>query len=291
MIDTWFEKLFSARNRGAAERVVIALASAGFLIHLTAYWVHEVASVPVPDGLQDLFVSPISAVYTPFSFVLVYEVLLLVYFIPMSFTESVARQLEIVSLIVLRGIFKDLGDLQLDGRELLDPSNLDLAADLVGVLLIFGLILTFKSVAGRSVSTGAPEELTRFVTWKKMVSLLLLPTILVVSILSLTGWITDIVQLEMGLTGTVRNLDQVFYVDFFTLLILVDVLLLLLSFAFTDSYEHLLRNSGFVVSTILIRLSFNAEGMMGTALIVSGVAFSVAILMLFQWGTRPTEQA
>jgi len=129
------------------------------------------------------------------------------------------------------------------------------------------------------------------VTWKKMVSLLLLPTILVVSILSLTGWITDIVQLEMGLTGTVRNLDQVFYVDFFTLLILVDVLLLLLSFAFTDSYEHLLRNSGFVVSTILIRLSFNAEGMMGTALIVSGVAFSVAILMLFQWGTRPTEQA
>ena len=270
--------------------MVIALAAAGFVLHLAAYLIHDIASVPVPDGLEDLFVSPISAVYTPFSFVLVYEVLLLVYFIPMSFTESVARQLEIVSLIVLRSIFKDLADFEFDANQLLSQSNVDLVADLIGVLLIFGLILIFKRLARRSSGAGTAEELARFVTWKRAVSLVLLPTIIVVSFASLTGWIVDIVQLEMGLAGSVRDLDQVFYVDFFTLLILVDVLLLLLSFAFTDSYEHLLRNSGFVVSTILIRLSFNADGLLSTGLMVTGVAFSVAILTLFQWGMRGVER-
>ena len=87
------------------------------------------------------------------------------------------------------------------------------------------------------------------------------------------------------------DLDQIFYVDFFTLLILVDVFLLLLSLAFTDSYEHLLRNSGFVISTILIRLAFNAEGLLSTGLMVTGVAFSVAILTLFQWGMRQAGEA
>ena len=269
--------------------MVIALAAAGFVLHLAAYLVHDIASVPVPDGLEDLFVSPISAVYTPFSFVLVYEVLLLVYFIPMSFTESVARQLEIVSLIVLRSIFKDLADFEFDTNQLLSQSNVDLVADLVGVLLIFGLVLIFKRLARRSPGAGTADELARFVSWKRAVSLVLLPTIIVVSFASLTGWIVDIVQLEMGVAGSVLDLDQVFYVDFFTLLILVDVLLLLLSFAFTDSYEHLLRNSGFVVSTILIRLSFNADGLLSTGLMVTGVAFSVAILMLFQWGMRGVE--
>ncbi len=291
MIDTWFQWVFSERHRRAGERVVIALAATGFILHLAAYLIHDIASVPIPDGLEDLFVSPISAVYTPFSFVLVYEVLLLVYFIPMSFTESVARQLEIVSLIVLRSIFKDLADFELDSSQLLTQTNIELIADLIGVLLIFGLILIFKQLARRSSGTGTAEELARFVAWKRAVSLVLLPTIIVISFASLTGWIVDIVQLELGLAGTVRDLDQIFYVDFFTLLILVDVFLLLLSLAFTDSYEHLLRNSGFVISTILIRLAFNAEGLLSTGLMVTGVAFSVAILTLFQWGMRQAGEA
>ena len=43
----------------------------------------------------------------------------------------------------------------------------------------------------------------------------------------------------------------------------------------TDKFHEILRNSGFIISTILIRLSFSAEGILNNALIVTSVLFSI----------------
>ena len=51
-----------------------------------------------------------------------------------------------------------------------------------------------------------------------------------------------------------------FFNQFFTLLILADVIILLISFRYTEEYAKLIRNTGFIIATILIRLSFSAEG-------------------------------
>ncbi len=51
------------------------------------------------------------AIYSPFSFILFYEVLELVAAIPYSTVQSVASQFEIVSLIFVRGFFKDIADM------------------------------------------------------------------------------------------------------------------------------------------------------------------------------------
>ena len=51
----------------------------------------------------------LQAVYTPFSFILFYEVLLLVLALPKSLTTSICKQYEIISLIVVRRVFKDIG--------------------------------------------------------------------------------------------------------------------------------------------------------------------------------------
>jgi hypothetical protein len=63
-------------------------------------------------------------------------------------------------------------------------------------------------------------------------------------------------------------------------LILVDVLLVLFSFAHTDKFNKVIRNSGFVISTILVKLSFSVSGLQNVLLIISAVAFGVVILWI-----------
>jgi hypothetical protein len=63
-------------------------------------------------------------------------------------------------------------------------------------------------------------------------------------------------------------------------LIVVDVLLLLASFFYTDEFHHIMRNSGFVISTMLIKVSFSVEGPVNNALILGAVVFGLLIQMV-----------
>jgi len=77
------------------------------------------------------------------------------------------------------------------------------------------------------------------------------------------------------------NINYLFFNEFFTLLILVDVFILLLSFQYTERYSQLIRNTGFIISTILLRLSFLATGLANITLIISGIVFGLLILMIY----------
>jgi hypothetical protein len=58
------------------------------------------------------------------------------------------------------------------------------------------------------------------------------------------------------------------------------VLLLLFSLLHTDRFSKVIRNSGYIISTILIKLSFGVEGLLNTALILTAVLFGVLILAI-----------
>jgi hypothetical protein len=79
---------------------------------------------------------------------------------------------------------------------------------------------------------------------------------------------------------SIKDINKIFFDEFFTILILVDVLLLLFSFLHTDDFNKIMRNSGFVISTILIKLSFGVDGVVSTLVLVSAVAFGLAILAI-----------
>jgi hypothetical protein len=83
-----------------------------------------------------------------------------------------------------------------------------------------------------------------------------------------------------GATLPFKNINNIFFDQFFTILIVVDVILLLFSFFLTKRFHKVIRNSGFIVSTILIRLSFSAEGLVSVVLIVSSVLFGLLILSI-----------
>ena len=64
-----------------------------------------------------------------FSFILVYEAFLLIYYLPRSFTTSVAKQYEIISLILIRKIFKDIPEVDLNENWISNENNIQLIYD------------------------------------------------------------------------------------------------------------------------------------------------------------------
>ena len=62
---------------------------------------------------------------------------------------------------------------------------------------------------------------------------------------------------------------------------LSDVVILLISFRYTEEYSKLIRNTGFIIATILIRLSFSATGYLTMILILTGVTFAYLILKIY----------
>ena len=225
----------------------------------------------------NLFSNPISALYTPFSFILVYEAFLLVYYIPRSFTTAVGKQYQIMSLIVIRKIFKDIPLVDLNANWLTNTNNLQLIYDLLGVLIIFFLIFLFRKTKEKLPIKPVSEKLDRFIASKKLVSIVLLPTLFFVCLFSFANWFNGVFVLET-FDG---NLNNLFFNEFFTILILADVFILLLSFQYTERYSQLIRNTGFIISTILLRLSFSASGLSSIVLIISGILFGLIILLIY----------
>jgi len=279
----WVEKLFfrvfSEGNKNVIERITINVSVAGFIIHLLLILGKNYDLFHSPmDNL--LLADPISAIYTPFSIILIYEIYLLVHYLPRSFTTSVSKQFEIISLIIIRRIFGDIPHIELASSWFSTAENLQLIYDLVGILVLFFLIYLFNKSRSKIIPGKLTTNLKRFVNSKRAVSLVLLPVLIVTSSYTLYSWIQ--MQFFSASVITSFELNAIFYNEFFTILILADVFILLLSFQYTERYSQLIRNTGFVICTILIRLSFGTDGLTNVVLIVSSVAFGLLVLRIYQ---------
>ena len=276
-IEDLFSRIFSEKAIKMFEKYILYLASIGFVIHLIVILLNNYNIIELSIIGPDLFSNPISALYTPFSFILIYEAFLLIYYIPRSFTTAVGKQYQIMSLIVIRKIFKDIPLVDLNANWIENADNQQLIFDLVGVLIIFFLIYLFKITKERLPIKPVSEKLDRFIASKKLVSIVLLPILFSICIVSFVNWYNG-VFIEESFN---ENLNNLFFNEFFTILILADVFILLLSFQYTERYSQLIRNTGFIISTILLRLSFSVSGLTSILLIISGIVFGLLILLIY----------
>lgn len=284
IINPLFAKLLSEDAKNVIEPKIIILAIASFVIHLIAILFVDLGIVEVADPSK-LLTNPIAAIYTPFSFILIYEVYLLIYYLPKSITVYIGKQYEIMTLILIRRLFKDLADLQLTPDWFKVQGDLVFTYDLIATIVMFFLIWVFYSLnhqkeEKRSFMTELTPGTSQFVNLKKTIAVILVPIFLGISSYSLFTW-----AFHSYLSGTVApeasvNLDGIFFDQFFTILILADVLLLLFSFLRTDRFSIVIRNSGFVISTILIKISFGTEGLMNNVLVVVAVLFGITMLWI-----------
>ena len=96
---------------------------------------------------------------------------------------------------------------------------------------------------------------------------------------SLIGWIGAV---QDG-GGSVDR--AIFFLDFFTFLILADILILLISYWFYTDFRNLARNTGFVLSTVIIRVAISTEGVSSMILFTLSGIVGIAILRMFVQNT------
>ena len=276
-------KLLSHRVKHRSERFILVVAILSYLIHLSLIFLGNQGFLSLDSNF---LTNPIAAIYTPFSFILVYEVYLLIFFLPKSISYYIGKQYEIITLIVIRRIFKDLSKIELSSNWFEIKSDLQFTYDVATSLALFFLIyLFYRNIGVRNLTTASnlidlEENVQRFVTLKRGIAILLVPILIFLASYTLFEWMLAIFNKNLNGITAFNDINNIFFDEFFTVLIIVDVLLLLASFFYSDKFPTIIRNSGFVISTILLKISFSVEGRVNNILIVSAVLFGFLILVI-----------
>jgi hypothetical protein len=284
LIRSIYNSLLSENTRKKSERLILTIAIASFLIHLLLIYLADFGWIP-SDAVGGLLSNPIAAIYTPFSFILVYEVYLLLYYLPKSITIYIGKQYEIITLIIIRRLFKDLSNLTLSSDWFSIKYDLQFTYDLIASVVLFFLIYKFEKQSLRNANTATSEGVLnlgkeRFVRIKKLIACLLVPILILLAIYSFFNWSIGFILPGIAQSVSFENINNIFFEQFFTILIIADVILLLISFYYTDEFHKVIRNSGFIISTILIRLSFSVSGLLNTLLILTAIVFGLVILLI-----------
>ena len=275
----FFDVVFSEVNRKKIESFTIWSASVGFIFHLSLVLLNNYSIINIGNESL-LLTNPISAIYTPFSIILYYEIFLLIFYLPRSFTTSILKQFEIISLIIIRRIFYDIPKLNLDSNDWFEnPDNLQITYDLISILILFFLIYLFNFVKSRIKNKKGIKNIDRFIDSKKIISIILIPVMIVLFIIGLYNLYS--IGMSSDFASSFYYVNEVFYNTFFSILIIADVFILLLSFLYTERYSQIMRNTGFIICTILIRLSFSSSGLTNLVLIISSVLFGLLILKIY----------
>jgi hypothetical protein len=280
---------FSDRNKGTLKRLVVKISLAGFALHLgLIFLAHCMAQPPLLVAIVGS--NYLSAISTPFNMILFYEVLTLIAAMPASTTRSIANQFEIVSLIFIRDVFKDIANASQTGLHANAHAALPVLFDMGTGFLMFTLATVFQQVAQRQVRMPRTPELeagqARFIEQKKVVAMGLTALLLALAVYRLGGFAEQVWE---GLrTGHFVAMEpgNFFYNDLFTVMIFTDVVVLVLSLVISGRYEMVFRNAAFVISVILIRLSLTEERPYGAAVALLAMVFGILTLLVFNYHSR-----
>ena len=208
------------------------------------------------------------AVETAFTLLLLVEVAGLIFVLERSVSSAVGKQIEILSLILLRQSFKEF--IYFDEPITWDQvreSLVPMISDAIGALLIFVVLGFYYRMQRHIPITADAEDQANFVAAKRLVALGLLVTFIVVGIGELVSMLNE-------------GRAPLFFEKFYTIMIFTDVLIVLISLRYSSTYHVVFRNSGYALATVFIRLAliapppFNAALGLGTALFALGLTMS-----------------
>lgn len=272
----YFDHYFSHEKVRKIELLILRFSIFSFIIHLLLIFLGNNFGI-----LHHTQQSYLKAIYTPFSFILYYEVFLLIIIIPKSISEFIGKQFEVITLITLRSFFHDIADFNLSQLiSINSPEVISLIYDLGAALTLLTLTILYYRIYFSNKKKEIVTELKDFINIKKIVSFGMIIVLFVLSVSSLLNWSKDALYAFQH-NSNYPNPNTVFYTDFFSIMILVDVLLLIISFVYNFSFFTIFRNASFIITTILIRLSLTIAKPMNYFMVIIGFLFSVITFYLF----------
>ncbi len=264
-----FDRLFKTWDSIHTHRFIGMVMVIAFLTTLVMTELHRQELLP---GWLRMFFgkSHFEAVTNAFTLLLIIEVLSLVFILPRSVANALGKQLELLSLILLRKAFNEFGTFgEPITWERASVSIYVIVADLVGALAVFVLIGFYYKIQKHKRITHDDTEQTSFIAAKKILALILL----------VAFGILGLANIGQMLNGA----ESIFFPSFYTLLIFSDILIVLIALRYTTRFPVLFRNSGFVAATVLIRLSLTAPNYANALLGIGATAFAVVMSLAYNY--------
>lgn len=274
-INYWYRKLLGDDADDKVRAGVLIFSVLAFMTHLLIYILYQLDFIIINGEAKTLVNSPLSSLYTPFSILLTYETYQLIRTLPSSFSNSVGKQYEVVTLLVVRDVFKRLADFSTEDEWAIDGELGLILLECMAFLILFFTALSYRRSSDVSeISKVDDDELDSFVHSKRIISLMLFVAFLGMAAYSFGTWSLAVID---GKGGVDR---EIFFSDFFTILILADILILLLSYRFTVDFANLARNTGFILSTVILRVAISAPGVSAVVLFTLSGILGLAILRI-----------
>lgn len=274
------------QNKKKVERIFIFAAFSLFLVHIILIWFARNTAL-YPSLFDLLGQNYLSALYTPFSIILVYEVYFMILAIPLSFTESIRKQYEIISLIIIRRVFKDISEFNTFEAVVGDSEKfLAIIFDLSGGIALFALVAVFYHVSRDRTSRKETQKLQNFIRFKEVMSMGLAILLFVLAANSFFEWVREVYFASVGGMEYSLNVHTIFFEELFTVMIFSDVLIFIASFLYSNKYEILFRNAGYVASTVLIRISLTVDDRYGILIELGALLTGILVQLVcryFQW--------
>ncbi|NDV83970.1 hypothetical protein [Bacteroides sp. 51] len=285
-INKIYSFFLSDSRKKEVEKIIFLTAIVAFILHLTLIALVDIGIIPINEADNKNSLKLLSAIYTPFTIILLYEIYSLIYYLPKSLTIYLGKQYEIIVLILIRKIFYDLSNASVTHAPFEFSQIQGILITFTSLIVFCLLIFCFYKLSGNRCILGDERQCDgdrsiKYVIAKKILAIGLMLLFIVLFIWSFTvfGHISPTIDNTILI---LKHMNNTFFDIFFTALILTEVLVLLLSFSLTEQFHKIIRNSGFIISTILLKLSFKADGLSNTVIVFGAIAFGVAILGVYR---------
>ena len=263
-----FDRLERAWEGAAVQRSLGTGLVAAFLASIAVIELNRLGWLPQPLAGR-LPANHLAAIYVAFTLLLLIEVVGLVFALSRSVADSVGKQFELLSLILLRKAFLEVAHFpEPVVWEEVAPAVPRVAADVGGALLIFVVLgFYYRSQRHLPITTGMDDR-SSFVAVKKALALGLL------AVLALLG-------AHDGWRFVAMGQKERFFETFYTLLIFTDVLIVLVSLRYSSHYRVVFRYSGFAAATVLIRLALTAPPYVNAAIGFGAALFALGLTLAY----------
>ena len=273
LIDRCHQLALGDETANLVRKLAIISAILGFVAHIVVWVLHNLGHITISGDSSELVKSPLSTLYTPFSILLAYEVYELIRTIPDSFSSSVGKQFEIATLLVVREILKRLSEIEITSDWSIGEDLSILLVECAAFIVLFYTSISYHKISLEIQHEDDPSGLvSSFISYKKIIATAMVPVFLSIAAFSFVSWLNDA---NDGGGGVDRG---IFFLEFFTFLILADILILLISYWFYTDFANLARNTGFVLSTVVIRVAISSSGLSSMILFSLSGVLGVAII-------------
>lgn len=224
----------------------------------------------LPEFLDNIITSNhFFAIDFAFTFLLIVEILSMIFVLSHSVSTSLAKQFEIFSLILLRQAFKDFGEFT---EPFIWDENIHqvikMLSDTFGALIIFSAVVFFKQMQKHINITKSDTDQEGFVRIKKVLSLIMIIVFTIAGIYSIIGNLFFEKHIH-------------FFKAFYTALIFLDILIILISLRYNYLYIIVFRNSGFALATVILRLALTAPAYYNILLGIFAACFIIGLSFIY----------